>query len=378
MAEILARAGTNPITDVNTVAVEGIAITALSSGNGTWQYSLNGGSSWTSVGTVSNTSALLLRETDRLRFLPDAKNGTTASITFRAWDQATGSVGTKVSTAANGGTTAFSTATESASILVTSVNDAPVLNTSLSPALVGINEDAPAPMGAVGTLVSTLVGFASGTNQANIISDVDTGALFGIAITATNTTNGTWFYSTDGGANWQAVGTVSTNSARLLAADANTRLYFQPNRDFNGTITDAITLRAWDQSSGANGELADTSVSGGSTAFSAATDQGTIKIASLNDAPVLDVTKTPGAGCSRRRCRSAFRQCRHSGVEPRGLCLNRRSNAQCDGRRYQRLTRNCHYGRRYDSRYVVLLDRWRRQLECTGDGLRCVRTTTGR
>ena len=200
--------------------VEGIAITALSSGNGTWQYSLNGGSSWTSVGTVSNTSAPLLRETDRVRFLPDARNGTTASITFRAWDQATGSAGTKVSTATNGGTTAFSTATESASILVTSVNDAPVVNTSKSPALAGINEDAPAPIGAVGTLVSALVDFASPAGQVDNITDVDTGASLGIAITATNTTNGTWFYSTDGGANWQALGTVSTSNARLLAADA--------------------------------------------------------------------------------------------------------------------------------------------------------------
>ena len=287
VAAILASAGTNPISDINTGAVEGLAITALNSGNGTWQYSLNGGTSWTSVGTVSNTSALLLRETDRIRFLPDAKNGTTASITFRAWDQATGAVGTKVSTASNGGTTAFSTATESASITVTSVNDAPVLNTTKSPALAGINEDAPAPVGAVGTLVSALVDFASPAGQVDNITDVDTGALLGIAITATNTTNGTWYYSTDGGANWQDLDEVSSNSARLLAADTNTRLYFQPNPDYNGTIADAITFRAWDKSSGTNGTLVDTSVNGGTTAFSTATDTASILV---NDAPVLDNT----------------------------------------------------------------------------------------
>ena len=38
-----------------------------------------------------------------------------------------------------------------------------------------------------------------------------------------------------------------------LAADA--RLYFQPSADFNGTISDAITFRAWDQTSGTNGGI---------------------------------------------------------------------------------------------------------------------------
>ena len=287
VAEILASGGTNPITDVNTGAVEGIAITSLSSGNGTWQYSLNGGTTWLSVGTVSTSSALLLRDIDRIRFLPDAMNGTNASFTFCAWDQATGSVGTKVSVVSNGGTTAFSTATESASIVVTSVNNAPVVNTAKSPAMAGIFEDSPAPVGAVGTLVSALVDFANPTGQIDNVTDVDTGALLGIAITATNSTNGTWYYSTNGGTNWYAMGSVSANSARLLAADANTRLYFQPNANYNGAISDAITFRAWDQSSGTAGTLADTSVNGGTTAFSTGVDTVSLAVTSVNDAPVL-------------------------------------------------------------------------------------------
>ena len=79
----------------------------------------------------------------------------------------------------SGGTTAFSTATESASIVVTSVNDAPVVNTTKSPALAGIYENSPAPVGAVGTLVSALADFASPTGQVDNITDVDTGALLG-------------------------------------------------------------------------------------------------------------------------------------------------------------------------------------------------------
>ncbi len=126
VASIIASAGGDRITDVDSGAVEGIAITSLNSGNGTWQYSINNGSSWSDIGTVSDTSALLLRSTDLVRFVPDAMNATTGSITFRAWDQTgatAGQQGIKVNTTTNGGSTAFSTATETASITVTAVND---------------------------------------------------------------------------------------------------------------------------------------------------------------------------------------------------------------------------------------------------------------
>src|SRR5205807_641034 len=102
------------------------AITALSSTNGAWQFSTDGGTTWTAVGAVSNSSALLLRSTDKVRFLPDGNNGGSDTITYRAWDQTSGSAGTKVGTTTNGGTSAFSTATDTATITVTSVNDAPV------------------------------------------------------------------------------------------------------------------------------------------------------------------------------------------------------------------------------------------------------------
>ncbi len=79
---------------------------------------------------MSNTSALLLRSTDLLRFVPNAQNATTGDFTFRAWDQSgatSGQQGTKVDTSTSGGSSAFSTATEVASITVTAVNDAPVI-----------------------------------------------------------------------------------------------------------------------------------------------------------------------------------------------------------------------------------------------------------
>jgi VCBS repeat-containing protein len=113
-------------TDVDSSALKGVAISGLSSGNGTWQYSTNNGTSWTAVGTVSETSALLLRSTDKVRFVPNALDGTTANFTYHAWDQTSGTTGTKVNSTVNGGQTAFSTGTGTASITVTPVNDAPV------------------------------------------------------------------------------------------------------------------------------------------------------------------------------------------------------------------------------------------------------------
>ena len=168
-------------------------------------------------------------------------------------------------------------------------NTAPVLDINKSPALSAINEDAGAPSGVVGTLVSQLVDFASPAGQVDNVTDADAGALLGIAITAADTANGTWLYSTNNGASWNALGAVSDASARLLAADASTRLYFQPNADYNGTLANAITFRAWDQTSGSNGTLADTSTSGGITAFSPLTDTAALTVTAVNDAPVVDL-----------------------------------------------------------------------------------------
>src|SRR5204862_506527 len=145
----------------------------------------------------------------------------------------------KVDTSTNGGTTAFSTATDVVDVTVTPVNDAPVLaDTALSMTVV---QNAAAPVGAVGSWVSSFVGG---------ITDVDAGAVTGIAVTAVNETNGAWFYTLNDGTTWMAVSPVNNASALLLPVDANARLYFHPNTNFNSSSAAALTLRAWDQTSG--------------------------------------------------------------------------------------------------------------------------------
>ncbi len=285
------------VNDVDSGALLGIAVTGADAANGTWYYSLDGGSFWNPLGTVSGSAARLLAAdaSTRLYFQPNANfSGTLpTAITFRAWDRSVGANGDVAVSSPTGGTTAFSTATDTAGITITSVNDAPVLDTSKSPALNSINEDALAPAGAVGTLVSSLVDFAIPSGQLDNVTDLDSGAVLGIAITGANAANGTWYYSVNNGASWSALGAPSDSSARVLAANASNRVYFQPNSDFNGTLASAITFRAWDQSSGTDGSVANASVNGGTTAFSIASDTASLVVNPLNDAPVLDASKSP-------------------------------------------------------------------------------------
>src|SRR5688572_7009364 len=167
------------------------------------------------------------------------------------------------------------------------INDAPTLaDTALT---LAVAEDAPAPAGAVGSLISSFTGG---------ISDVNAGAVKGIAITGTNETNGTWYYTTNGGTTWTAVnaidGTVSGSNALLLADNASTRLYFRPNADYNGSAPAALTLRAWDTTSGTAGTKVDPGSGGGSLAFSTASDVIDVTVTAVADAPVNTVPGVQG------------------------------------------------------------------------------------
>ncbi|TSD54720.1 tandem-95 repeat protein [Variovorax sp. KBS0712] len=178
------------------------------------------------------------------------------------------------------------TASRVVTVTIAGTNDAPVLSAAATPALASVNEDAGAPVGAVGTLVSSLVNLNPPAGGLDNVTDADNGAITGIALTGVNATNGSWWYSTNGGANWAAVGAVSGASALLLAADANTRVYFQANSNFSGTVSDGITFRAWDQTSGAAGATVSTVTNGNSSAFSSATDTASITVIAVNDNPV--------------------------------------------------------------------------------------------
>lgn len=157
-----------------------------------------------------------------------------------------------------------------------SANVAPILRDTIV-TLNSVSEDAAAPVFGVGTPISSIINFSNVTDNGQI----------GIAITEIGTgTNGTWYFTTDGGRAWAPLGDVSENSARLLLANFNSRIYFQPVADYNGFISRAITFRAWDTTDGTAGGTADVTTNGGTTAFSNTTDTASLQVLAVNDAPV--------------------------------------------------------------------------------------------
>jgi VCBS repeat-containing protein len=168
------------------------------------------------------------------------------------------------------------TAWTTLTITVTGTNDAPVLSDTVltvpQPA-----EGAALPVGAAGSLVSTLTGG---------ITDVDTGAVKGIAIVGQNTTLGNWYYSIDNGLSWTQV-PATTSESQALLLDPTARVYFRPSADANGTVADGLTIRAWDRTSGSVGGFVDVTTNGGTTAFSVATDTVPLTVRRVNDAPVI-------------------------------------------------------------------------------------------
>jgi len=429
VADIIASgAGGDPITDIDAGAVEGIAVIGADDANGTWQYSTNGGGSWTSFGAVSEASAVVLGDTanDRIRFVPDADFNGTALFTFRAWDRTDGNIsGTAgVDTSSSGGSSPFSTATETATINVAAVNDDPsnagglpadvvadedvttnidlslidledvdagsgnltlTLSTSMggtlsattgggvavggsgtgtltltgtladlnsylddptkiqylgAPDLSGNDADtitvdvrdngntgtgggasinlglvnvditgandtpvldnsgamtlSDVPQGTVnplGDTVESIVASAGGDR----ITDVDSGALEGIAVIGVDDANGTWEFSTDGGSIWNsfvaggvANGAIDDTTAVLLGA--SDRVRFVPNAGYSGPAG-TITFRAWDQTAGFRGQTGvDVSFNGGTTPFSTVTETATLNVDAVGGVS----TTTPG------------------------------------------------------------------------------------
>jgi len=94
------------------------------------------------------------------------------------------------------------------------------------------------------------------------------------------------YYSLNGGTTWNAMGAVATTNARLIAADTDNRVYCQPGLNLNGTFDSALTFRAWDRTSGTDGGTANTTVNGGITAFSIATNSIRLVVTAVNDAPI--------------------------------------------------------------------------------------------
>jgi VCBS repeat-containing protein len=265
------------ITDVDAGARRGIAITTANSSKGTWQFTLDGGVTWQNLGAVSSSSARLLPadgNMSRLRFLPNQDFEGTTELGYFGWDQSNGAelAGTLQNVSnGRGGTSAYSINWRTSPLEVIGVNDAPVLDPDVSPALTSIEQG---NTSSYGTPIWMLC---------EGITDVDAGALRGLAITSASTANGTWQYTLNGGSIWHSLAGVSSSAARLLPANGNlSRVRFIPNNGFTGTSL--IGYYAWDQSgdlvAGDVANISNVAHRGGTTPYSINWRSSTITVTS--------------------------------------------------------------------------------------------------
>jgi len=220
--------------DVDRGAQKGVALIGTT-GAGTWQFSLNAGKSWLAVGPVSASSALLLPSTALVRFVPAVNQTGPATLMYRAWDQTVGTSGSLFAITSTGGASAFSTIAPTAALAVTQGQAGPAWFGS----------------GAALTPVLPFPSQANGDTVASVFGPYFAGTATGIAVTAlTGTADGTWQLSTDNGATWTAIGTVSSTKPKLLSG--SDRIRFLPTKQgFEGLV--ALKAEAWDGGTGRSG-----------------------------------------------------------------------------------------------------------------------------
>ena len=244
--------------DGNPAVSVSVAVSALTgTANGTWQYSIDAGSSWTAFPTISTSAALLLSSSDMIRFVP--KTSTFAGVvtlTAFAWDGSTGTHGTTSKT----NTTAFSPTTMTATA---TVNNAPALASPNGPTLKAITENATSAGVAVSSLLTT-AGY-SDPNGNGLSQGV---AIVGVSANAP----GSWQFMLSGGS-WQALPAPSLSSALLLPSTASLR-FVSTNQI--GTAT--LSYLGWDQTQGTAGKSFDIAGQGGASAFSATSATASIVV----------------------------------------------------------------------------------------------------
>ncbi|WP_179243945.1 hypothetical protein [Tistlia consotensis] len=260
-------------------SLAGLAIVgyAPNGSEGAWQYSTDGGTTWTAVGTRTAGTALLLDASARLRFLPDpAYHGTPAGLSVKVIDSSSGAVtsGT-VSDLSGGGATGGTTAVSGASFVlgtsVGAVNDAPVNSV---PAAQTVAEDgslvfSTANLNALSMADIDLAEAGGPTNQATTTLSVLHGTL-----TVTASGSGVATVTGNGG------GTVTLRGTQAEINAALQGLTYRPSDDYFGS--DSLTISTNDEgNSGTGGAKADS-------------DSVAITVTPLADQPTLSVSPASG------------------------------------------------------------------------------------
>jgi MYXO-CTERM domain-containing protein len=226
--------GLDNVQDADNPAYIGLALTGADSASGSWFYTIDSGTNWQPVGTVSDSSArvLLAVPTTRLYYQPaaDFSGAVISALTLRAWDFTQGGNGTLQNTSGAGGTSAYSTGTATLPLVVLPVNDAPQA-TNMSAGQV-YTEDTPVDLTDI------------------VITDVDS-ATVTARLTLSNTSAGTFSTATSGSTTSAVNPTTNTWTATGPVAEVNALLagvVFTPAADFNSSfvigtrVTDGSTM----------------------------------------------------------------------------------------------------------------------------------------
>jgi hypothetical protein len=180
-----------------------------------------------------------------------------SGITFRAWDQTSGTAGSTANTNTNGGITAFSSATATATVSVTAVNDAPTVSV---PGAQSMTEDTTLTMSGGRTISIADIDAGSGSVQVTITGTGGTLTLSGLT--------GLTFSVGDGTAD--AVMTFTGTVTNIN--NAIDSMVFTATPDFAGAASIQVDVDDLGNTGGGN-----------------LTDSGTVAITvtNVNDAPVL-------------------------------------------------------------------------------------------
>jgi hypothetical protein len=239
--------------DAQSGSFKGVAIVFAGTGGangdiattGHYELSKDGGASWMSVGgDLSNATAVYADKSALLRYVgaEDAERIRPQSLMVRliddsglngsaSYDAAT--TGSTIDVSVNGVSTAFGA--EALTLLARSSKTQVAPPPELPP--VADPSDDLVPVGVVGSPVSSLVGGGEAHGDK------------GIAITGVDMSQGTLYYSTNGGNSWTEVTSPLTEqNALFMRSDGDNRVYFKPNTDLMVRSVDALTIRAWDQS----------------------------------------------------------------------------------------------------------------------------------
>jgi hypothetical protein len=122
------------------------------------------------------------------------------------------------------------------------------------------------------------------------VTDIDAGALEGIAVIGVDDRFGTWQFDALRDGNWHDFANVSDQAAVLLGE--NSLIRFVPQANHHGPDSQ-VQFRAWDQTTGSVGDVGvDVSANGGTTAFSADINTASVEVLPADDAPQIRLPAT--------------------------------------------------------------------------------------